>query len=119
MLARKTALITSRDPKGRQAVSIFEAAYNHLNLNEGEAQVLNERGNKLKQGIEHLIHIIVMEQAPRVKERWRVRYPHSPHVAEVEIKEISAKVVRVKECGFGPFYTFKITEIEFLELCAW
>lgn len=50
-----TALITSRDPKGMQAVSIFEAAYNKAKLDDTRAQRLNERGNELKAGISRLI----------------------------------------------------------------
>jgi len=37
-----TTLITSRDPKGLQAVSIFEAAYNKAKLDDEGAQLLNE-----------------------------------------------------------------------------
>ncbi len=35
-------LITSRDPKGLQAMNIFEAAYNKARLDEESAQLLNE-----------------------------------------------------------------------------
>ncbi|MDP3989235.1 MAG: hypothetical protein Q8P93_03310 [bacterium] len=51
----QTALITSRDPKGMQAVNIFEAAYNKAKLDESRAQRLNERGDELKDGIAKLI----------------------------------------------------------------
>lgn len=51
----QTALITSRDPKGRQAVNIFEAAYNKAKLDDSRAQRLNERGDELKTGISKLI----------------------------------------------------------------
>lgn len=51
----QTALITSRDPKGMQAVSIFEAAYNKAKLDNFRAQRLNERGDELKKGISNLI----------------------------------------------------------------
>lgn len=37
-----TALITSRDTKGQQAVRLFEAAYDKAKLNEDRAQRLNE-----------------------------------------------------------------------------
>ena len=50
-----SALITSRDPKGLQAVNVFEAAYNKANLDDGAAQLLNERGDQLKTGIAELI----------------------------------------------------------------
>lgn len=50
-----TTLITSRDPKGLQAVSIFEAAYNKAKLDDDSAQLLNERGDELKAGISELI----------------------------------------------------------------
>ena len=49
------ALITSRDPKGRQATSIFEAAYNDSRLNDHCAQRLNESGDELKKGAMKLI----------------------------------------------------------------
>jgi hypothetical protein len=51
----QTALITSRDPKGMQAVNIFEAAYNKAKLDDSRAQCLNERGDELKTGISKLI----------------------------------------------------------------
>jgi hypothetical protein len=51
----KTALITSRDPKGQQATAVFEAAYNKAKLDDGRAQRLNEHGNELKAGIAKLI----------------------------------------------------------------
>lgn len=51
----QTALITSRDPKGMQAVNIFEAAYNKAKLDDSRAQRLNERGDELKIGISKLI----------------------------------------------------------------
>lgn len=50
-----TTLITSRDPKGRQATSIFEAAYNKAKLDDDAAQLLNERGDELKAGVSDLI----------------------------------------------------------------
>ncbi len=50
-----TTLITSRDPKGLQAVSIFEAAYNKAKLDDDSAQLLNERGDELKAGVSELI----------------------------------------------------------------
>jgi hypothetical protein len=48
-------LITSRDPKGRQATSIFEAAYNDAKLDDASAQRLNEHGGELKGNILKLI----------------------------------------------------------------
>lgn len=51
----QSALITSRDPKGLQAVSIFEAAYNKARLDDDSAQLLNERGDELKAGVSELI----------------------------------------------------------------
>lgn len=48
-------LITSRDPKGLQAVTIFEAAYNKARLDDDSAQLLNERGDELKAGVTELI----------------------------------------------------------------
>ncbi len=50
-----TTLITSRDPKGLQAVTIFEAAYNKAKLDDDSAQLLNERGDELKAGVTELI----------------------------------------------------------------
>ncbi len=55
-----TTLITSRDPKGRQATSIFEAAYNDSGLDEDYAQRLNERGDELKREIMKLIQELVV-----------------------------------------------------------
>lgn len=56
----KSVLITSRDPKGMQAVSIFEAAYNKSKLNDSRAQLLNERGGELKEGIMKLISELIV-----------------------------------------------------------
>jgi len=50
-----TTLITSRDPKGRHAVQLFEAAYNKSKLDDVRAQRLNERGGELQDGIAKLI----------------------------------------------------------------
>jgi len=50
-----TTLITSRDPKGRQTMSIIEAAYNKAKLDDDSAQLLNERGDELKAGVSELI----------------------------------------------------------------
>ncbi|MBU3942584.1 hypothetical protein KKA24_01220, partial [Patescibacteria group bacterium] len=55
MMTMSNTLITSRDPKGRQATSIFEAAYNASKLDDGCAQKLNERGDELKEGVVKLI----------------------------------------------------------------
>src|ERR1043166_9456067 len=55
MMTMSTTLITSRDPKGLQAVSIFEAAYNKAKLDDDSAQLLNERGDELKAGVSELI----------------------------------------------------------------
>ena len=51
----KKTLITSRDPKGRQTTSIFEAAYNDSELDDDRAQKLNERSDELKEGAIKLI----------------------------------------------------------------
>ena len=48
-------LITSRDPKGRQTMSIIEAAYDKAKLDDDSAQLLNERGDELKAGVSELI----------------------------------------------------------------
>ena len=48
-------LITSRDPKGLQAIQIFEAVYNKMGLTPDEAQCINERGDELKKGFETLL----------------------------------------------------------------
>lgn len=51
-----TTLITSRDPKGLQAVSLFEAVYNKAKLDAPRAQQLNERGGEFQDGILKLIN---------------------------------------------------------------
>lgn len=51
-----TTLITSRDPKGLQAVSLFEAVYNKAKLDDSRAQRLNERGGEFQNGILKLIN---------------------------------------------------------------
>jgi hypothetical protein len=114
-MPRRSALITSRDPKGLQAVSIFESAYNQSHLNDVQAQRLNEQGDELKEGVEQFIYDIVRGGLPRAGQKWYVRYPHSPHVARVLIRRISHNVVELKECGFGPDYTFRRKEVDFLE----
>jgi len=54
------ALITSRDPKGQQATSLFEAAYNKAKLDGLRAQLLNEKGGELHAGIIKLINELTM-----------------------------------------------------------
>ncbi|OGM95542.1 hypothetical protein A2532_00480 [Candidatus Wolfebacteria bacterium RIFOXYD2_FULL_48_11] len=54
------ALITSRDPNGRQATSLFEAAYNKAKLDDLRAQLLNEKGGELQAGIIKLINELTM-----------------------------------------------------------
>lgn len=48
-------LITSKDPKGRHAISICEAAYNKAELDRDQAQRLNERGGEFKARLIELI----------------------------------------------------------------
>lgn len=48
-------LITSRDPKGLQAVRLFEDAYNKMKLDGESAQRLNENGGELQVGITALM----------------------------------------------------------------
>jgi hypothetical protein len=55
MMTMSTTLITSRDPKGRQTMSIIEAAYDKAKLDDDSAQLLNERGDELKAGVSELI----------------------------------------------------------------
>lgn len=43
--------ITSRDPKGRHATGLFEAAYNDAGLDDESAQRLNENGGEFKADI--------------------------------------------------------------------
>ena len=50
-----STLITSRDPKGLHAVSLFEAAFNKSGLNDARAQMLNEHGGEFQDGIQKLI----------------------------------------------------------------
>ncbi|MEK7557086.1 MAG: hypothetical protein AAB538_03860 [Patescibacteria group bacterium] len=40
--------VTARDPKGMQAISVVEAAYNELLLDDVAAQRVNERGDELR-----------------------------------------------------------------------
>jgi hypothetical protein len=55
MMTMQTALITSRDPKGLQAVRLFEAAYDKFKLDGDRAQRLNENGGEFQEGITELI----------------------------------------------------------------
>ncbi|OGG51750.1 hypothetical protein A3C18_00115 [Candidatus Kaiserbacteria bacterium RIFCSPHIGHO2_02_FULL_54_11b] len=55
MMTMSMTLITSRDPKGRQTMSIIEAAYDKAKLDDDSAQLLNERGDELKAGVSELI----------------------------------------------------------------
>lgn len=55
MTMSKTALITSRDKKGRHAVGLFEAAYDQAQLDEERAQRLNERGDEFQAAIARAI----------------------------------------------------------------
>jgi len=73
----QTALITSRDPKGMQAVSIFEAAYNKAKLDDSRAQRLNERGDELKEGISKLIaELSVSDRYANEEVRSSYTYPN-------------------------------------------
>lgn len=54
-MVSEKALITSRDPKGLDAVSIFELAYNEAKLNNISAKKLIEKGDQLKKGTSYLI----------------------------------------------------------------
>lgn len=56
----KQTLITSRDPKGLQFVSLCEAVYNKAKLDEGRAQRLNERGGELRDGLSKLIQELTL-----------------------------------------------------------
>lgn len=55
----KRTLITSRDPKGLHAMSLFESAYNRLKLDEGQAQCLNEHGGEFQEGVASLIKQLI------------------------------------------------------------
>src|SRR3989338_1071455 len=55
MMTMSMTLITSRDPKGRQTMSIIEAAYDKAKLDDDSAQLLKERGDELKAGVSELI----------------------------------------------------------------
>lgn len=53
-------LITSRDPQGLHAISLFEAIYNKSALTKEQAQILNERGREFQAGIKKLIEKLVI-----------------------------------------------------------
>jgi len=55
MMTMSKTLITSNDPKGRQATDIFRATYDQAKLDDERAQRLNENGGELKTGIAKLI----------------------------------------------------------------
>jgi hypothetical protein len=61
MMTMSTTLITSRDPKCLQFMSIVEAAYNKAKLDGDAAQLLNERGDELKAGVSELITKLAMK----------------------------------------------------------
>lgn len=56
----KSALITSRDPKGQQATNLFEAAYNKAKLDEAKAGLLNVKDGEFQAGIIKLINELTM-----------------------------------------------------------
>lgn len=69
-------LITSRDPKGLHAVSLFEAVYNKSKLDDARAQRLNERGGELQDGIAKLIaELSVSNQYANEEVRSNYAYP--------------------------------------------
>ncbi len=69
-------LITSRDPKGLHAVSLFEAVYNKSKLDDTRAQRLNERGGELQEGIAKLIaELSVSNQYANEEVRSNYVYP--------------------------------------------
>ncbi len=71
-----TALITSRDPKGLQAVRMFEAAYDKSGLDDARAQRLNENGDELKKGLKELIErLSATNQFAREEVRSSYTYP--------------------------------------------
>ena len=85
--------ITSRDPKGRQAVSIFEAAYNKANLDDAGAQRINERGDELKAEIQEiLINLSVSNQYTDEEVQSRFTYPsqyEGPKHIEEQVRSIA------------------------------
>ncbi|MFA6524296.1 MAG: hypothetical protein WC264_02905 [Candidatus Paceibacterota bacterium] len=56
-----TKLITSKDPKGLHAVSLFESAYNKLGLTDEQAQMLNEKGGEFKEKIQKIIRELTVK----------------------------------------------------------
>jgi len=86
-------LITSRDPKGLQATSIFEAAYNQAELDGDRAQRLNEHGGELKTGILQLIQkLSVSNQFANEETSSNYTYPkeyRGPKPIEEQIKAIA------------------------------
>lgn len=56
-----STIVTSKDPKGVHAQSIFAAAYDQRELAEDGAQRINLRGNELKAGIDKLLRELAAE----------------------------------------------------------
>ncbi|MFH1193187.1 MAG: hypothetical protein V1656_02625 [Candidatus Jorgensenbacteria bacterium] len=55
-------LITSRDPKGLQFVNLCEAVYNKAHLDNNRAQLLNERGGELQDGLKKIIEELTVNR---------------------------------------------------------
>ena len=96
---RQKPLITSRDPKGRQAMSILEAAYNKAELDDSRAQRLNERGDKLADGLSKLIvELSVPDRYADEEVQSDYTYPK-----EYELKPIGVQVMALAETlGLDP-----------------
>src|SRR5262245_31401850 len=96
MMTMSKTLITSRDPKGRQFMSIVEAAYDQARLDHETAQLLNERGNQLKAGVSELIaRLRIKDESvePQVAEP-RPDYDYRSHYRPKSLEE---QVDRLRE----------------------
>ena len=87
-------LITSNDPKGRQATDIFRAAYDQAELDDDGGQRLNENGGELKAGILELIKkLSVTNQFADEEVRTNYTYPNGHSVLALHKQiDILAKI---------------------------
>lgn len=93
-MTMSTTLITSNDPKGRQATDIFRTTYDQAGLDDERAQRLNENGGELKAGIAKLIEALsATNQFASEEVRSNYSYPNGHSVLALSKQiDILAKI---------------------------
>jgi hypothetical protein len=105
MMTMSTTLITSRDPKGQQATSIFEAAYNKARLDDTRAQRLNENGDELKVGISRLIAELSVSDR-YADEEVRSNYTYPKEYSRLPVEEQVERIAKLFDLNPQDAYAY-------------